>query len=434
VSRVPVRARLTGAFALAMVIVLAGAAWFVHERVESHLDESVDSTLRARADAGPTPGRVVEDPEEEFVQLVSPGGRVLRASGGARGPALDAGDVRAALRGTLTIEREVPGIEGRARLLARRAGRNAVVAGQSLDDRDETVGAVTRAFAIGGPAAVVLASLVGYLLAGLGLAPVEAMRRRAERISLGGAEERLPLPPARDEIRRLGETLNEMLARMEASFENERRFVADASHELRTPLAVLKTELDSALRAPADEERRESLAAAVEEVDQLVQLADDLLLLAHAGEGRLTVRPEQVDLRELLERARERFADRAGERGREIVVDAPAGLTARLDPMRMRQALGNLVDNALRHGEGTVTLSASAGAITVSDAGPGFADDLAPRAFERFTRGGTARSGGSGLGLAIVRAIAEAHGGRAEVLREPPGVRLSWDSPPEARS
>jgi two-component system OmpR family sensor kinase len=131
VSRVPVRARLTGAFALAMVVVLAGAAWFVRERVESHLDESIDNTLRARADAGPTPERVVEDPEEEFVQVVAPGGLVLRASGGARGPALRSSEVaRVARDRTLTLERDVPGIEGRARLLARRAGRNVVVAGQ----------------------------------------------------------------------------------------------------------------------------------------------------------------------------------------------------------------------------------------------------------------------------------------------------------------
>jgi signal transduction histidine kinase len=129
---------------------------------------------------------------------------------------------------------------------------------------------------------------------------------------------------------------------------------------------------------------------------------------------------------ELAERARERFADRTARHGRELRVDAPAGLEARLDPLRMRQALGNLVDNALRHGEGTVTLAGRAadGAVEVEvrDEGPGFPAELAERAFERFARGGTGRAGGSGLGLAIVRAIADAHGGSAELARGEPGA------------
>ena len=425
-SRVPVRARLTGAFALAMLVVLAAAALFVHARLEDNLDESVDQSLESRSEE--FAGARVAEPEEAFVQVLARDGRILSTSGGARGPVLSDEELEEARREDVSVDRRVPGIDGRARVLARPEGDQVVVVGQSLEDRDDTLAGARRSFLIGGPVAVLLASLLGYLLSGLGLAPVEAMRRRAELVSLGGASERLPLPRAHDEIHRLGETLNEMLARMEASFENERRFVADASHELRTPLAVLKMELESALRTPAEGDRRESLAAAVEEVDQLVQLADDLLLLAHAGEGRLRVEPETVDVRELLERARDRFTDRAREGGREIRVDAPDGLSARLDPLRMRQALGNLIDNALRHGEGTVTLTARDGAIEVSDEGAGFPDDLAPRAFERFSRAGTSRAGGSGLGLAIVRAIAEAHGGSVAILTDRAGVRLSSGS------
>ena len=204
----------------------------------------------------------------------------------------------------------------------------------------------------------------------------------------------------------------------------ERRFFADASHELRTPLAVLRAELHSARHAAQDEERHRALAAAADEVDLLVRLADDLLLLAHAGEERLRVEPEAVDLRELLERTRERFSRLPDERGRTIAVEAPSGLTAQLDPARMRQALGNLVDNALRHGEGTVTLTASEGAIEVADEGTGFPSDLAP--FRRFSRSQPSRSEGSGLGLAIVRAIAEAHGGTAEIVPGRSAVRLSF--------
>jgi signal transduction histidine kinase len=319
----------------------------------------------------------------------------------------------------------VPGADGRARLLARpldaRGRKLVLVAAASLDDRDETLAGLVKSFAIGGPLAVLIASLIGYALASFGLAPVEAMRRRAERVSMARGGERLPLPAARDEIHRLGETLNEMLARLESSFERERRFVADASHELRTPLAVVKMELEGALRArEGDPQHREALVAALEETDHLAQLSEDLLLIARAADGKLPVRPERVAVSVLLDQARERFEDRAAEQGRSIVVDAPADLHAEVDPLRLRQALGNVVDNSLRYGEGTVALTAAADGddvvIEVGDEGAGFTPELAEHAFERFTRGDESRSReGTGLGLAIVRAIAEAHGGTAAI-------------------
>jgi signal transduction histidine kinase len=269
---------------------------------------------------------------------------------------------------------------------------------------------------------VLLASGFGYLLATAGFRPVEAMRQRARRISLTRGGERLPLPAAHDEIRRLGETLNDMLARMEASFERERRFVADASHELRTPLAVVKAELEAALRTRGDDAQvRESLVAALEETDHLAQLADDLLLIARATDDGLPVRREQLEIRELLERTRHRFADRAREQGRDITVNVSGDLRASVDPVRGGQALGNLVDNALRYGNGNIRLAArredGVVEIDVSDEGPGFSSELAPHAFERFARGeGTRTRGGAGLGLAIVRTIAEAHGGTATIV------------------
>jgi signal transduction histidine kinase len=323
------------------------------------------------------------------------------------------------------------------RILARPAtsqGRTlVVVTGASLADRNDTLSALSKSFLIGGPIAVLLASGIGYVLATIGFRPVEAIRQRAKRISLSRQGERLPLPEAHDEIRRLGETLNEMLARLENSFERERQFVADASHELRTPLAVVKAELEAAMRAGGDEGRvRESLVAALEETDHLAQLAEDLLLLARSADGQLPVRPEAVELRELLERTRQRFADRAGEQGRRIEVEVEGDLQVTIDPLRSRQALGNLVDNALRYGAGEIRLAAASGGdaieIDVSDEGPGFPPDLAPHAFERFSRGNGARTrGGTGIGLAIVRAIAEAHGGTAEIVDTSPNgatVRL----------
>jgi signal transduction histidine kinase len=243
--------------------------------------------------------------------------------------------------------------------------------------------------------------------------------------------ERLPLPAAHDEVHRLGETLNAMLERLEASLERERRFVADASHELRTPLTVVKAELEAALRnEKTNSTVRASLNAALEETDHLAQLAEDLLLLARAADGRLPVRRELVDIGALLERTRDRFADRAGEQTRAIQIDVAGDLRVPIDPLRARQALGNLVDNALRHGTGEIRLAArrhdDAVEIDVSDDGPGFSPELRAHAFERFARGNSNRSvDGTGLGLTIVRAIAEAHGGSATIMDTPaPGATL----------
>jgi two-component system OmpR family sensor kinase len=145
------------------------------------------------------------------------------------------------------------------------------------------------------------------------------------------------------------------------------------------------------------------------------------LLIARSADGQLPLRPESVELHDLLERTGQRFSDRAGEQGRRIRVDAPHDLRVVIDPLRSRQALGNLVDNALRYGAGDINLAARADGdaiqIDVSDEGAGFPPELQPHAFERFSRGDGARTrGGTGIGLAIVRVIAEAHGGTAEIL------------------
>ena len=434
-SRVPVRLRLTAAFALAMALLLAGAGLFVYERLRNDLDESVTAGLAVRADAvvrtrSPAAGAAGEG-EEGFAQLLGPDGRVLARAGRARRSALSRAELRRAQGGgRVLVERRVPGVVGSTRLLGR-AGRNGevVAVGQSLQDRDDTLANLVRSFALGGPIAVLLASLLGYALAAAGLRPVEAMRRRAREVSLSRADERLPLPAARDEIRRLGETLNEMLDRLGRSFERERRFVSDASHELRTPVAVIKAELEGALRAGGHAPQvREALVASVEECDHLAQLAEDLLILARSSEGQLPVRPEPLELREQLERVARRFAARAAERGRSIAVDAGDVPCVYVDELRLRQALGNLIDNALRYGQGEIALRARRAAggleIEVRDGGEGFTPEFAARAFERFARDDLARTrDGAGLGLAIVRAIAEAHGGRAELVAGP-GARV----------
>src|SRR5215218_7695913 len=379
---------------MAVLIAVLGA--FLYVRVREALDEELNQGLRARAQAAAVArpsGRIGD--EEGFVQVLGPG---------TTGP-LRAAEVERAHRASYFVERErVPGLEGPVRLFVTEANGVVVVAGVSLDDRDEALSALLTQLAIGGPIALLLASLAGYALAGAALRPVEAMRRRAEAISAQVRGERLPQPEGDDEIARLARTLNEMLARLEAGMQRERRFVAEASHELRTPLASLKAELELALRRPRSAgELRAAVASAAEETDRLVALAEDL-----------------------LETVARRFAARAEDAGLDVKVEAAAVLEARGDSGLLEQAVGNLVDNALRYGSGTVGLHANpengSVELAVTDEGEGFPPDFVAQAFERFSRADGVRAPGSaGLGLAIVDAIARAHGGTASAGNRPGG-------------
>ena len=391
-SRLPIRLRLTLLFALAMAVVLAAVGAFVYVRLERSLTEQIDESLEARAallapDLARGDSSAIDDaraPDDEgFVQVVAADGTVVI------GP-------RTRPPGARTLE--VPFEHG------------TIVFGASVEDRDEALDGLLAELLVGGPIALLLSSLAGYLLAGAALRPVEAMRRRAAGIAPETAGERLPLPQARDEVYRLGETLNAMLERLEAGLARERRFVADASHELRTPLALLKAELELALRRPrSPEELEAALRSAAEEAERLVRLAEDLLVLASAEEGGLRLRPAQIDAAELLHTVAGRFA----RDGRAIELEAST-TTLTGDRLRLEQVLGNLVDNALRHGDGTVRLEATPDGLRVTDEGEGFPPAFLPRAFERFSRADEARGRGSaGLGLAIVEAIARAHGGTA---------------------
>ena len=440
IRRLSIRARLTVAFVAALAVVLALAGLWVYLRTEAELTGALDDGLEVRAadlaalvaaggPESPELSGTLFEGEEGFSEILSADGSVVASTlGSGADPALDAETLDRAARGSVLIEElDVPGLDGEARVLAQPAssaeGEFVVVAGASTGDRTEALEGIAGAFAIGAPLALALAGALGYLLATRALAPVESLRRRADAITLERSGDRLPLPEAEDELRRLAETLNAMLDRIEASLERERVFVADASHELRTPLAILRAELELAGKpARSTEELRAALASTAEEVDRLSRLAEDLLVIARADQGRLPIKPDCVELAPLLERVRGRVERRSEAAGREISVVAPPGLRAELDVIRVEQALGNLIDNALRHGAGTIELSAEQRDglvwLEVTDQGLGFADGFEDEAFERFTRADQGRTGGgAGLGLAIVRAIAETHGGGVSVAR-----------------
>jgi signal transduction histidine kinase len=432
-----------------IAVVLGGTGFFIYLQFQNDVNAALDTGLRSRADelAGVVrredSSRLAEREEhlvgknDSFAQVIDLSGRVLDSSPVVgNGQLLDEDQLRQAAQGPLFVDRgPLPSLDGGSRLLAvpvdTPAGSRIVVVGTSTEGRDESAEDLRQLLLIALPAALILASIAGYWVATAALRPVEAMRVRAEEISTAAPDERLPVPATRDEVARLGETLNEMLVRLGDALEHERAFVADASHELRTPLAILRTELELALaegRSPA--ELRAALASAAEETDRLTQLSDDLLTIAQTERGELPLRVERLHLGDTFEAVERRFARRAAEGGRRIEVGEGGRLELEADRLRLDQAIGTIVDNALRYGGGTIRLSAHRSGedveIHVTDEGEGFPPPFLDRAFERFSRAPGVRDGGSGLGLAIVATVAEAHGGSAQAENRTDGGADVW--------
>jgi heavy metal sensor kinase len=436
VSRLPIRVRLTLAFGLVMAVVFASVGAFLYVRLGDTLDERIADTLENRTAAlaaSPDGDPALIAGEDGVAQLLDGSGVVVAASPTVTESSLLSDEqLERAAAAPFSFEQEIGSTREEFALLATPVGETVIVVGESLEDRDDALDGLLAQLLLILPVAVLLSSSVGYLVARAALRPVDHMRERAAEISAENPERRLPLPRAHDEIYRLGATLNEMLDRLDAGLERERRFVADASHELRTPLATLQTELELAMRRPrSSEELEAALSSAGEEVERLVRLAEDLLTLARADDGLLPLGVEPHGARALLDAVADRNVARARAAGRVVDVSVTAEHTFAGDRLRLEQALGNLVDNALRHGSGTILLAARAEngwvALSVSDEGAGFPPEFLSHAFERFSRADAARSGGGvGLGLAIVDVIARSHGGSARAAnREEGGAEVT---------
>lgn len=441
---IPIRLRLALAFAVLMALVLAATGAFVYVRTSNDLDQQIAKELAARMaaavavvrDDGDDLGDPVQDPlsridQSGIVQVLGPGRAVADATTESlRAEPLLPPDRIAELSDGDGEAVDVDGPDGPLRVIAARSQddgvRYSIIAGASLEERNQALSSLSRLLLIGGPIALLLAAIAAYWVATAALRPVDAIRRRAAAISERDPGQRLPSGPADDEISELAATLNGMLARLEEAIGRERRFVADASHELRTPLAILKAEVELALaegRTP--DELRAALLSSGEEVDRLARLADDLLVLARVDEGRLPLHPEAVDAGALAERLAKAFAGSAGER--ELRVTVAGDPIAEADPLRLEQALSNLIENAIAHGSGPVEVrvSGTPGSVEIAvvDQGEGFDAEIIGRATERFARGPGADGGGAGLGLAIVEAVAAGHGGSVTVAnREPAGA------------
>jgi two-component system, OmpR family, sensor kinase len=441
-SRLPIRWRLTLAFALALTVVLTAAGVFLHFQLSTDVDRDIARDLRTRAaqlsgllmrepiSSLPTAAAEQLEPDETIAQILTPTGAVVAATAYADVRLLTPEQIRAAANEEIFVDR--PGdahLDESLRILAmpvRARGESyVVVVTDSLDERAQTLASTLGVEIVGLTAALVASCGVGYWVSGLALRPVEELRRRAEAISgddLADAE-RAPLPvsPVADEIGRLGRTLNDMLdriARAQAAqhdaLDQQRRFLADASHQLRTPLAIIKAEVELAQSGTTkDDDLRAAMTSIGEETDRLSRLTEQLLVLAAADEHRLSLTREPVKIGALLEEVADRGRGRAQLQGRTIMVESDEA-TISADRQRLEYVLGNLLDNALTHGAGDLELISNRDddvvELHVRDHGTGFSDSYLAHPFVRFAP--TASTGrGTGLGLAIVQAITEAHGG-----------------------
>ena len=434
-SRTGLQTRVTVLAGAAVAVALAAGAVLLVTVLRSGLTDAGDERVRARVDEvvrlveeGRLPSLLPSADPTVLVQVLEPGGAVLAASTGASRavPLLSEAEVERAAEAddAVVVEGDRVGYGDRLRVLVRRTDRGPVVlAATPVSSVDDPLRLVRGALLVGLPL-LLLASAAGvWLTVGRTLRPVEQLRAGAEAVTAADPSRRLPVPAAEDEVRRLAETLNGMLDRLEAGGARQRAFVADAAHELRSPLAALRTVLEVALVHPDPEGPEPTMRTALEEVLRMARLVDDLLLLARLDAG-VQRRVQEVDLAQVV---------------RDLVPDgvvlALAPARVRADPDALGRVVRNLVDNARRHSSRTVAVTVTPEVeLLVDDDGPGIPEADRDRVFDRFHRLDSPRTrdaGGTGLGLAIVRELVATAGGTVAVEDSPAGgARLRVRLPP----
>lgn len=424
--RSSVRFRITAVAVLAVAAVLILASVGLVAIQQRQLTAGVDAGLVQRADdltslmatAPSVPDVMARSQQEGFVQVVEASGSVVASTPNLEGEpplpiAYAAGqpDKVASVTG-LGFDPDV------FRVLSRTVtvGSQTLVlhVGTSFDLVERSFAILTVALGVTVPVVVVLVGALVWWLVGRTLEPVEAIRSEVAEIGSTDLHRRVPVPAHHDEVSRLAETMNQMLARVEAAVERQRRFVADASHELRSPLTRMRAELEVSM-APVEGEERALLESLREEVVGLQHLVEDLLHLARADAGHLAPPAEPVDLDDIVLAEADALSRDGG-----IAVDMSGVSGAQVlgDAHQLTRAVRNLCENARAHARGEVTFSLAeldgTAVLTVADDGPGVPSDKAEAIFERFARLDASRSqetGGAGLGLAITRDIVERHGG-----------------------
>jgi len=425
-------ARMTLLVALGAAAAITLSLALLYVVLSEQLSQALDSGLLLRSQDLATSVRTGDTDVlagDPLAQLYAPGGSLLASSpslGGRHQRLLTPAAVRA-VTGPVTTTTSVRLGRGPepVRLLSRRLkpGGDVLTVGVSAKPVQAARQRLLTVLLLVDPLLTGLLAAAGWLVVRAALRPVATLTRQAAVISSLDTDRRLDPVPGDDEIARLAQTLEAMLARLRTAFARERAFVDDASHELRTPVAVLRGELELALSAGGDPiEVRRSLRSALAEAERLSRLAEDLLLLARQQEGSLVIRRQPVDLLDLAGAEARRLEPVLGVRievtGEPVVISG--------DPDRLRQLFGNLADNSAAADASRIRVRVTRGresvTVEVADDGPGFPADLLPQAFERFVRDDTRtrRRTGAGLGLAIVRAVTAGHGGTVEARNAGP--------------
>jgi two-component system OmpR family sensor kinase len=424
----------------ATLLVVAGIALQLNRR---NLDAALDQRLVATVDSfrnGPArtvaggPGElaaVARDwlsgsafPQSEAVAIATADGRVLTAAGGLDVARIEGWDGLLGATEARWWDLQGPGGSIRALttpLTLDGVHQGTIVVAASREADRATVSALLSGIAWASGLGLVFATLLGVLAVRRTLRPLRRMSEEAEQIEESGdLSRRVRSDGPRDEVGRLAEAFDGMLARLEDAFSSQRRFLSDASHELRTPLQVARGQLEFLEETVRDAEGRRSVALATEELERMRRIVEDLLLLARLDEGMpLARQPVEVELV-----AREALLRGMQLERRDHTVEIPEGLTALADQERLLQVLTNLVTNAIHHGGERASIRIEGRgfdgrvAISVADTGPGIPPEELPRVFERLYRGSDARTGspgGAGLGLAIAASLTRTMGGEIAV-------------------
>jgi heavy metal sensor kinase len=435
------RVRLTvwyvGCFAALFALLTAGLYGVLSRALTSRLDESLLSqAATASALFQDEMEETRNDPAKSATEAVTnmrlragkvavlDGARVLAASGPF--------DAVAAVRqagGAKESAYPIPGARAAVCRFQSNGRAYVAVAAEPLDAIEADLAAIRRAMFLAFPLILAIAGAGGYWFATRGMAPLDAMAAQARRITGSNLDARLRIGDAAVELTALAESFNELLGRLDQSFDNMRRFVADASHELRTPVAVIRGEADVTLaKERSAAEYKESLAIILDESRRLSRLVDDLLNLARADAGRVKLQAQEFYWNDLLSDCCRSVQSLAVARKIEMECRCPADTPFFGDEELLRRMTLNLLDNAIRYTPpgGKVLAELDAGVdgvrIRISDTGIGIGPEAAAHVFERFFRADKARSrgnGGFGLGLAIVKWIAESHRGVVELASQP---------------
>ena len=436
------RARLTLITSAGLAVALAAAALLLVNALRLSLIRGLDDSARQGAaevaaliDQNRLPDPVPVGSGTITIQVLDAQGRITDVSAGADRlvPLLPAAQARTAARtGQGRMLSGPPlGMPSPLRVVAVGADDGqVVVAAVSFAQASDSIATVAKAVFIGTPLLFALVALAIWLVTGYTLRPIAGLRRGAAEVTQTGIPRHLPVPPARDEVRSLAVTLNDMLSRLADAQQRQRDLVSDTAHELRSPIASIRAQLEVALDHPDSQDWQQTAGDVLADTLRLSRLAEDLLALARLDERDTRRRPpRQVDLTGLVQEEVGRYADaRVPVR---LAGAGPAAVTG--DPDGLHRMLSNLIDNATRYARSQVAVSVGTAGknarLSVTDDGPGIPAADRERAFGRFTRLEAARSredddeGGAGLGLAIVRATAQAHGGSAWLEDAGPGLR-----------